>query len=87
METIVEVKDDGTIVVPAEALPTATPHTRYRVMPTAGGILLTQEEEPLPFWATATPEERAEAFIKWAQSHTDGPGLPDEALRRENMYD
>jgi hypothetical protein len=87
METIVEVKEDGTIVLPAEALPTAIPHTRYRVMPTTGGILLTPEEEALPFWATATPEERARAIIEWAQSHTEGPGLPDEALRRENMYD
>ena len=40
-----------------------------------------------PFWETATPEERAEAFRQWASRHKGGPGLPAEALRRENMYD
>lgn len=40
-----------------------------------------------PFWATATPAERARAFKQWASSHEGGPGLPSEALRRENIYD
>ena len=44
--------------------------------------------DPLqPFWETATPAERAEAFRQWASSHKGGPGLPAEALRREHMYD
>ncbi|HEY9666368.1 MAG TPA: hypothetical protein V6C91_06160 [Coleofasciculaceae cyanobacterium] len=30
-----------------------------------------------PFWATATPEERAERFHQWVQSQKDGPNLPD----------
>ena len=40
-----------------------------------------------PFWETATSEERAEAFRQWASRHKGGPGLPAEALRRENMYE
>jgi Arc/MetJ-type ribon-helix-helix transcriptional regulator len=42
---------------------------------------------PSPFWTTATPEDRARAFAQWASRHRGGPGLPADALRRENMYD
>jgi hypothetical protein len=34
-----------------------------------------------------TGEERAVAFRRWALSHSGGPGLSDEALRRENVYE
>ena len=47
-----------------------------------------------PVWAigtgkTATPQQRAARFRQWADSmpKRDGPPIPDEALRRENMYD
>jgi hypothetical protein len=33
-----------------------------------------------------TPEERADAFIQWADSFPDGPPLSDEAISRESMY-
>ncbi len=40
-----------------------------------------------PLWRDLTPAERVADFKKWMDSITDGPGLPDEALRRENIYD
>lgn len=40
-----------------------------------------------PLWMAATPEELAESWTQWVDSHTGGPGIPDEALRRVNMYD
>lgn len=42
----------------------------------------------LPFYATATPQERAEAFVEWADSHAPriGPPLSDEAISRESIY-
>ena len=42
-----------------------------------------------PFWEIAGPEERVAAWKEWVNSHPslDGTGLPDEALRRENMYE
>lgn len=40
-----------------------------------------------PFWATKSPNEHAQAFRKWSQSFKGGANLPDEALRRVNMYD
>lgn len=49
--------------------------------------VLAELPQEKPFWATATPQERAEDFVIWANSHTQGVGLPDEALRRENMYE
>jgi hypothetical protein len=46
-----------------------------------------RDRKDLPFWLTATPEQRAVAFEEWVKSFTGGAGIPDEALRRVNMYD
>lgn len=40
-----------------------------------------------PTWAKASPAERAAAFERWAASHSGGPGLPEEAVHRDSMYD
>ncbi|MBC7795940.1 MAG: hypothetical protein H7Z37_03595 [Pyrinomonadaceae bacterium] len=42
-----------------------------------------------PFHETATKEEWLAEFHKWVDSHGDKdyPSIPDEALRRENMYE
>lgn len=40
-----------------------------------------------PFWMVASPEERAEAFLAWTDSHKPTPGLPDSAIRRETFYE
>jgi len=44
--------------------------------------------EPSAFYATATPEERAQAWIAWCRSHSarDAPPLSDEAISRESIY-
>jgi hypothetical protein len=71
------------------------PNTRFVVQLESGHNDVTQQYRIIlspipskqPFWATATPEERAERWHQWVQSHKDGPNLPDEALRRENLYD
>ena len=51
------------------------------------GELRTSSIKYPPYWETATPQERASRWRHWVQSHRGGPSLPDEALRRENMYD
>lgn len=45
-------------------------------------------EPARPFYATATPEERAQAFITWGMSHTPrgAPPLSDEAISRGSIY-
>jgi hypothetical protein len=40
-----------------------------------------------PLWRTASPEEQARMWTAWVDSHRGGPGIPDEALRRVNLYD
>ena len=49
---------------------------------------LTEEKEK-PFYETATKEEWRAEFRKWMDSHKgkNYPSIPDEALRRENMYE
>ncbi len=40
-----------------------------------------------PFYATATPAERARAFREWAESHSrETPVLSDDAISRESIY-
>ena len=38
-------------------------------------------------WAHLTPAERAKEFHEWVSSLPRTPHIPDEALRRENLYD
>jgi hypothetical protein len=47
------------------------------------------EPEHHPDWDTATPEQRLKAFHEMLErlARYDLPSIPDEALRRENMYE
>ena len=88
IETIVTLSETGTLQLPPQILQAIQPSTHFRVEVSPDHRLIFSPVAPEPpFWATATPEERAEHWHLWVQSHKDGPGLPDEALRRENIYD
>lgn len=90
MSQIVEVNEDGGLYLPAKVLEQVKPHRRFVVQPVNGMLILQPEHTALPFWATATPEEWVQNFREWLASmrkEESGPPLPDEALRRENMYD
>lgn len=55
-----------------------------------GSILPRSAETPQrPLSGVMTPQERARAYQQWAESHAyvTAPPLPDDALRRENMYE
>jgi len=43
-------------------------------------------EDEEPGQNELTIEERIEQFNKWARTPRDLPDIPDEALRRENIY-
>ena len=47
------------------------------------------EPKEKPFHKTASKEEWLAEFHRWVDSHKDKnyPSIPDEALRRENMYE
>jgi hypothetical protein len=45
------------------------------------------KKQETPFYEIATHEERAEAFIKWAENHDqDTPLLSDYAVSRAGIY-
>jgi bifunctional DNA-binding transcriptional regulator/antitoxin component of YhaV-PrlF toxin-antitoxin module len=87
MSLIVEVSKSGTLQLPAEILQAIGSNIRFVVEVEGDRLILSPVPPKPPFWATATPEERAERFHQWVQSHKGGANLPDEALRRENIYD
>ena len=84
---IVEVNEEGDLHLPSDVLEHVRPHTRYEANVQGDAIVLTPVAPHPPFWATASPQERAEDLTRWAAVHTDGPGLPDEALRQEQFFD
>jgi hypothetical protein len=87
MHPMVEINSEGILHLPDEILQTLQPHTRFSVAVENGRVILSPVPSEQPFWATATPKERVERWHQWVQSHKDSPNLPDEALRRENIYD
>lgn len=87
MSAIIEADENGTLQVPASLLPSAAPHARYRVEAEPSRIVLFPETSAQPFWESATPAQRAREFLRWANSHTDGIGLSDEAVSRDSIYD
>jgi len=86
MTYILEVNAQGALYVPPTVLKNAQPHTRYKV-DVQGDTLILRPTQKQPFWATATPAERAARLRQWASSFKGGSGLSDEALRREYIYD
>ncbi|MBD1943973.1 AbrB/MazE/SpoVT family DNA-binding domain-containing protein [Coleofasciculus sp. FACHB-712] len=87
MSLIVEVSESGTLQLPAEILQVIQPNSRFVIEVESDRLILSPVPPAQPFWATATPEERAERLMQWVQSHQNGANLTDEALRRENIYD
>jgi len=87
MSQVVEINEEGVLALPAEVLEQVKSQRRFVVQFINGMLILRPEHKSLPFWATATPEERAEDLRQWVGSHKDGPGLPDEALKRDTIYD
>ena len=84
---IVEVNEEGVLYLSADLLAHAPPHPRFMVRMRGSAIVLHPVDSSPPFWATAGPQERAEDLMRWVPRHADGPGLPDDALRREHLYD
>lgn len=87
MTIIIEISETGTLQIPEEILRAIQPNIRFQVeLGDENRLILSPVSSEQPFWAIATPQERAERWHQWVQSHQDGPNLPDEALRRENIY-
>ena len=85
---ILEVGDDGVLHVPGDLLAGAQAHAQFELDVLGEVIVLRPAGKERPFWRTAAPSERADAFEQWAStSLPDTPDLPAEVLRREGIYD
>jgi hypothetical protein len=86
MSVVVELDEKGELHLPSAMLPGAVPHARYHVEVQGRQVVLSpQSGEGL--WQKASPQERAADILQWAASHRNGPGLSDEAVGRETIYD
>ncbi|MBI2842031.1 MAG: hypothetical protein HYX78_01380 [Armatimonadetes bacterium] len=84
MSDIVEANEYGDIILPHGVVRQAKPHGRYRVEQEGNTLKLVPVEEELQ----KTAEEHIRSFLDWVNSpRPPVPDLPDEALRRESMYD
>ena len=97
MAEIVKVDEDGTIHLPRELFGDTPLPARYIVEERGGVLTLRKYDESFdreliygePDWFDRTPEQRAAVWRSWVASlpRREGPPIPDEALRRENLYD
>jgi hypothetical protein len=68
------------------ALMAADPQIQAELRAIEREFAVTEDEKPL--YETATPEELAQAFLAWANSHNhNSPGLTLEDVSRESIYE
>ncbi|MEW6128654.1 MAG: hypothetical protein AB1757_16565 [Acidobacteriota bacterium] len=87
MNSIVKTNENGDLYLPSELLGDAAKYQEFSLETTGETIVLRPVSSSKAAWESRTPEERAAAFRRWAESHHNQANLPDEALRRENIYD
>ena len=88
MSTVIVATPRGDLILPAELLPSGGRQGRFRGASFAGQLLVTPEPDAAERRSAMTPEERAREFREWAsRPRPHAPGLSDEAVRRENIYD
>jgi len=86
MQKMLKVDSEGALRLPPDLLGNARPDTTYVVEKYNNKITLYPAERE-PLWKTATDEEWITAFLAWVHSHKEGPGLSDEAISRDSIYD
>lgn len=87
MSTTVEVDENGVLHLPGRLLPESRPHFRYRVERAGQRVVLSPEQIGEFVRSSLSSEVWAADFLKWANSHQDGPGLSSEAVSRDGIYD
>lgn len=85
-KTILETDTEGALRLTQEQLGDVGAHARF-VVEREGDKIVLRPAGNASRWDSSTPEERAEEFRRWALSHRGGPGLSDEAISRESIYD
>jgi hypothetical protein len=90
MKKVVEVDAAGEIRLTPDVIGHAAPQERFEVEQVGDRVVLVRMNGngDKPFWETATPRERAEAFLAWArQKRPPTPPLSDKAISRDSIYD
>lgn len=88
MSTILVATPAGDLVLPADLLPEAARSGRFLVEARTGSLVVSPVDELAARRATMTPQERVRDLREWvSQPRPPAPSLPDECLRRENIYD
>jgi hypothetical protein len=87
MNSIVKTNEDGGLYLSPELLGEAAKHHQFILETTGESIVLRPVSVSRTIWESRTPQERAAAFRQWTAEHRNDANLPDEALRRENIYD
>jgi len=86
MSQIVELNEEGALYLTAQQLGNIGEHKRY-VLELEGDTIVLRPAPGSTHWDSTSPKNRAIEFRKWALSHSNGPGLSDDALSRESIYD
>ena len=87
MNQIVETNEAGGLYLSPDLLGPAAKCRQFS-METEGDMILLRPLSPSrTVWESRTPMERAAEFRRWAEGQSTTANLPEEALRRENIYD
>ena len=88
MTYILEKSRQGSLQIPADMLPSGQSYRRYQ-LEIQGETLILRPQKDVPFWAQATPDQRAAMFREWATQtkRPTAPPIPLEAMSRETLYD
>ena len=87
MSVVVELDEKGELHLPSAMLPGAAPHARYQVEVLGHQVVLSPQNGGDGFLRQVSPQQRAGDILQWAASHRGGPGLPDQAVGRDSIYD
>lgn len=83
-----ETSEDGGLHLPPELIGGVQPHARFELEIVGNMLLLRPADQGQPLCRQGTPQQRAEAFQRWANApRPAAPDLSDESLRREKLYD
>jgi virulence-associated protein VagC len=94
MNALIEVEENGEVRLPAQ-FHHWKPHTQLQLRQEGDKLLLEPAKgtslavETAALWSARSPAERAHAFRNLIATlpRREGPEIPDEATRRENIYD
>ena len=88
MSITLQTDEKGVLHVPAELLPGSAPRAMYNIQRQDEALIVAKTKNPQVVNSTLpTPQERVAAFHNWVAGLPAGPGLSDEAVSRDSIYE